>query len=308
MPWLRWFRLGSGMLAWSGLLLAPAWATGLLSPMGPVAAEQQTHLWRVVAITAIAVLPVIFGVPLIAWRYARRRRGTYRPDFAYSGPLEIAMWGVPAVLVVILGFWLWQSASRYDPYQPLGPDPLDVEVVGLDWKWVFLYPEQHIATVGSLVLPVGRPVRLRLTTDTVMQSFMIPELAGQIYAMPGMVTEQNLIADRTGIMEGLNTQFNGDGFAGQTVRVETMAEDDWEAWLKAHGSAPTLDNAAYAQLAAAGTLDDARRQFGIGEGDVVLQLGDPELFETVVHRYHGGQPVDEQQQPGSSQYRAGAKP
>lgn len=304
---------GLRRFTWALALLAgmavPAWAEGLLRPMGPVAAEQQVHLLRVIGITAIAVLPVLIGVPLIAWRYARRRRGTYRPDFEFSGPLELVMWGVPAVLVAILGFWLWQSTSRLDPYKALGPDPLQVEVIGLDWKWLFIYPEQHVATLGRLVLPVGRPVRLRLTTDTVMQSFMVPALAGQIYAMPGMVTEQNLIADAAGTMVGRNTQFNGVGFAGQTVDVETLATPDWQAWVSTAANLPALDADTYAELARAGTLEDARKQLGLSDGQpILLQLADDTLFDDVLGRYHDGKPVTGALQPGAPAYQPEAKP
>lgn len=284
------------------LIASPALAIGILEPRGPVAAEQQLQMLRVAGITAIAVLPVLIGVPLIVWRYRRGKGGVYRPDFAYSRALEIAMWGLPAVLVLILGGWLWHSTSRLDPYVPLGPNPLRIEVIGLDWKWLFLYPEQNLATVGSLVLPVGRPIELTLTTDTVMQSFMISALAGQIYAMPGMVTRQNLMATSMGTMQGRNTQFNGVGFSGQTVVVEALSVADFESWTQSQGKAPLLDAKAYALLAGAGTLDDARQQFAITQGNIVLNLAEPDLFNAVVNRYHKGQPIADFLQPGSPGY------
>lgn len=290
------------------LLAGSALADGLLTPMGPVAAQQQLHLWRVIGITAIAVVPVLVGVPIIVWRYRRQRHSTYRPDFGFSGHLEAVMWGVPVVLVAILGFWLWQSTVRLDPYKPLGPDPLEIDVVGLDWKWLFLYPEQHLASVGTLVLPVDRPVQLRLTTDTVMQSFMIPSLAGQVYAMPGMISEQNLVADTAGITKGRNVQFNGAGFARQDFPVNLLPDAQWQAWTAGHADAPALDADAYAQLARAGTLDDAREQFGLQEGSLVLNLVDESLFQSIVGRYHDGRPVEPASQPGAAAYLPGNQP
>ena len=235
----------------------PALGQGFLTPEGPVAAAQREHLIRVTMVTMIAVLPVLIGVPLILWRYRRGGRGAYRPGFDFSAPLEIAMWGVPAAIIVLLGTWLWQSTEALDPYEPLGTDPLQVQVIGLNWKWLFLYPDQGIASIGTLAIPAGRPVRLQLTTDTVMQSFMVPALAGQIYAMPGMVSDLNLMASRVGTLTGANTQFNGTGFAGQQVDVQVMTPDDWTAWVQGGTTAPSLDAARYARLGVAGTTAQA---------------------------------------------------
>lgn len=297
-------RLCNLVLSVSLLLLTacPALAIGILQPKGPIAAEQQLQMLRVAGITAIAVLPVLIGVPLIVWRYRRGKGGSYRPDFAYSRVLELVMWGLPAVLVVILGGWLWHSTSRLDPYVALGPDPLQIEVIGLDWKWLFLYPEQRLATVGSLVLPVDRPIELKLTTDTVIQSFMIPALAGQIYAMPGMVTRQNLMAETISVMQGRNTQYNGVGFSGQTVVVETLSAADFERWTQGQSRAPILDTSAYTLLARAGTLDEVRQQFSIAQGAIVLNLVTPDLFDAVVERYHRGRPITSSRQRGAPDY------
>jgi cytochrome o ubiquinol oxidase subunit 2 len=280
-----------------------AWAQGMLSPLGPVAEAQRDHLLTVTGLTMIAVLPVLIGVPLILWRYRRGRNATYRPDFEYSRGLEIVMWGGPLVLVALLSGLLWRSTLALDPYRPLGPDPLEVQVVGLDWKWVFLYPEQGVATVGTLVVPEGRPVTLKLTTDTVMQSFMVPALSGQIYAMPGMVTTQNMLAVQTGTTEGRNMQFNGPQFAAQSVQTEVLSEEDWSNWMQQAATAPVLDTASYAELARAGTLADARTLFDIAEGPVRLRLGTTDLFASIVNRYHRGTAVPATSQPGAPGYQ-----
>ena len=289
------------VLAFLVLVASPAWAQGFLTPMGPVAEDQRAHLIRVTALTMIAIVPVLIGVPLLLWRYRRGRHAAYRPGFEFSAPLEIIMWGVPTAIIIVLGFWLWQSTHKLDPYRPLGPDPLQVQVIGLNWKWLFLYPDQGVASIGTLLIPQGRPVQLKLTTDTVMQSFMVPALAGQIYAMPGMVTDLNLMADAEGEATGRNTQFNGAGFADQSVTVRAVDDAGWQAWIAQAADAPALDSATYAQLARPGSTADAASALGLP--DTRMRLSEPDLFQTVVHRYHDGQPLAPDQQPGAPGYQ-----
>ena len=204
-----------------------------LQPMGPVAEEQFSHLIRVVGITMIVILPVLLGVPFILWRYRYSKpRGDYTPEWEFSKKLEYALWGVPVLVVAVLASWLWYSTDKLDPYETLGPDPLQVQAIGLDWKWLFIYPEEGIATVDELVVPVGRPVEITLTTDTVMQSLLIAPLTGQIYAMPGMTTKLNFSATRTGEAEGENTQFNGNGFGRQKFTVRALAPKDYASWVR----------------------------------------------------------------------------
>jgi cytochrome o ubiquinol oxidase subunit 2 len=287
-------------------IATPALADGMLTPLGPIAADQRAHLIRVTVLTMIAVLPVLVGVPLILWRYRRGRRAKYSPDFDYSAPLEAAMWGVPALIVATLGYWLWQSTLSLDPYKPLGKDPLRVEVIGLDWKWLFLYPDEGVASIGTLAIPAGRPVSLSLTTDTVMQSFMVPSLAGQIYAMPGMVTHLNFLASRPGTATGANTQFNGAGFSTQTVTVDALTENAWQAWIDNARAGPELTASSYTKLAARGTQADVQKALGIGDGPLRLRLDDRTLFNEVVQRYHDGKALPAARQPGAPAYGAEA--
>lgn len=298
-------------LGLAGLGLAgPAHAAdSFLMPLGAVAEAQRAHLIRVVAITMIAIVPVLVGVPLILWRYRRRGRGAYRPAWDRSTPLEIVMWGVPVAIIGVLGFWLWHATAALDPYDAVGPDPLEVQVIGLDWKWLILYPKEGIATVGEMALPVGRPVSIRLTTDTVMQSFFVSALAGQIYAMPGMTTRLNLVADRAGTTEGENTQYNGDGFAEQKFALHALPEADWRDWVaRVRGSALALDDSTYARLARRSTLAEARLALAPGQADGPLLFGSasPGLFERVLNRYHQGVPVPPELQPGAPGFMAGA--
>ncbi len=290
------------ILAGVGLLLAsPVLAQNFLTPEGPVAQDQFTHLIRVTWLTLIAVLPVLVGVPLILWRYRRGRGATYRPEFEFSAPLEIAMWGIPAAILLVLSVWLWESNKKLDPYLPLGPDPLQVQVIGLNWKWLFIYPDQGLASIGTLAIPADRPVELRLTTDTVMQSFMVPALAGQIYAMPGMVTKLNLMADKPGTLTGANTQYNGTGFSGQDIDVQVMTEDNWQAWVSEGSDAPGLDAASYRQLGLPGSSAEATAMLALP--DTRMRLVETDLFDQVVRRYHNGKPVGPAQQPGAPGYQ-----
>lgn len=264
-------------------------AQSFLQPMGPVAEEQATHLLRVVAITMIVILPVLIGVPVLLWRYRlNSEKAKYTPEWESSGRLELVLWGVPVVIVIVLASWLWYSTSKLDPYKPLGENPLQVQAIGLDWKWVFIYPEAGVATVDELAIPVGRPVELTLTTDTVMQSMLIAPLAGQIYAMPGMTTKLNFSAARTGTAEGENTQFNGNGFGRQKFTVIALEPDGYDAWVSRARSAPMLDDATYAVLRRRSVLADARADLELSRDATPLYFSGPDsaLFQRVVEKYH----------------------
>lgn len=290
---MSWIKMGAGcLLACMPAKFAMASETlqqSFLQPMGPVAEEQFTHLLRVVGISMVVILPVLIGVPLILWRYRYSRpRGEYTPEWEFSKKLEFSMWGIPALVVIVLSSWLWYSTAKLDPYTRLGPEPLQVQVIGLDWKWLFIYPDEGIATVGELAVPVGRPVELTLTTDTVMQSFLIAPLTGQIYAMPGMTTKLNFSATRAGQAEGENTQYNGDGFGRQKFTVRALAPDDFSAWISRGQSGLTLDENTYDTLRRQTVLIDARGDLGLDKGDepIFMSLGQENLFQQIVAKYH----------------------
>lgn len=225
---------------------------GVVGQAGPIAAGQW-HLYEIVGAVLVFVAgPVLLLTPLIAWHYRlSNRHAAFRPDWNFSWPLEGLIWIPPIGIVIGLAVVLWHYTHTLDPYRPIAsPLPaLEIEAVALDWKWLFVYPDQHIATINQLAIPVGRPVHVRLTSGTVMQSMLIPQLAGQIYAMPGMTTQLNLAASQPGVYRGENTQFNGPGFQNEKFDVVAMPAADYQRWL-AHvgGTAPALDAAAYAQL------------------------------------------------------------
>lgn len=210
----------------------PASAKGFIDPAGPVAAAQLEHFGVITLIMLLVVVPIFVAVPWILLRYRRGGQGKYRPDWDFNWVVEATIWGIPIIIIVLLGSALWSHTQEYDPYRPLGDDPLQIEVVSLDWKFLFLYPEQGVATVDYLALPLNRPVTLTLTSGTVMQSFMVPQLAGQSYTMAGMKTLLNLSADRSGEFVGRNTQYNGDGFATQSFRTVVMPQEEFNTWVQ----------------------------------------------------------------------------
>jgi len=287
----------------------PTVPESMFDPMGPVAAEQKAHMIRVVLLTMIAIVPVLIGVPLLAWRYRRRpgSKAKYTPNWGFNGWLELTMWGVPIAIIVVLAGALVYSTKLLDPARPIGPEPMQVQAIGLNWKWVFIYPEQGVATIDRLVIPVGRPVELVMTSDTVMLSPMAAALSGQIYVMPGMVTRQNLQADRAGSTTGRNMMYNGDGFADQAFTVDAVPAQAFKTWASAaSGSTVVLGAADYARIAAPGTGEQALKTLGLSDGaGGAMRLGDPALFQQVVRRYHGATPITAEMQPGTDRYDGG---
>lgn len=287
-----------------------------MSPEGSVAAAQLSHLWEVVLLTLVAIVPVLILVPLILWRYryGRRAGGRYLPDWGKSTRLDLLMWGVPFVIIAILSVLLWRSVTALDPYRPLATpaEATPVEVVGLDWKWLFLYPDLGIATVGEMAFPADEQLALELTSDTVMQSFIISALGGQIYVMPGMRTLLHVNADRPGIFEGENMQYSGTGFHAQKFQARALTDEDFAAWVaNVRTNGQPLDHATYAILAARGDVADARRALitaghapnAAPPDQLWFTLPDTGLFAEVLGRYTNAEPVDPTAQPGSPLYR-----
>lgn len=226
--------------------------TAVLSPAGPVAEGDRIVLLDSLAIMLAIVVPTILAILGFAyWFRASNPRARYRPDWAYSGRLELIVWSIPALVVFFLGGIAWISAHLLDPAVPLKSknEPLRIEVVSLDWKWLFIYPEQNLASVNRLVVPVGVPLDLKITSASVFNVFFVPRLGSMIYAMYGMTTRLNLQADRAGVYPGLSAHFSGDGFPGMAFDVHAVAPEQfaqWAATTRAGGAA--LDEAAYLGL------------------------------------------------------------
>jgi cytochrome o ubiquinol oxidase subunit 2 len=200
---------------------------------------------------AIAV-PTIAAIFAFAfWFRASNTRARHLPDFAYSGRLELLVWSIPALVVFFLGGIAWISSHLLDPAEPLKSkaEPLQVQVVSLDWKWLFIYPQQNVASINQMVVPVGVPLDLRITSASVFNVFFVPRLGSMIYAMYGMTTRLNLQADQSGVYPGLSAHFSGDGFPGMAFDVHAVSPEQFTQWAAATaGSGPVLDEAAYREL------------------------------------------------------------
>ena len=227
----------------------------MLDPAGPVATGERTILLNSLAIMLAIVIPTILVTLGTAWWFrAGNRKAVYRPDWSYSGRLELLVWSIPLLVIIFLGGIAWIGSHDLDPPRPLASTrrPLVVQVVAMDWKWLFIYPEQGVASVNRLVLPVGRPVAFRITSATVMNSFFVPQLGSQIYAMAGMDAKLNLQADRIGRFEGLSAHYSGAGFADMRFSVDAVRADRFAAFVDdARRAGPVLDGRAYGALGSA---------------------------------------------------------
>jgi cytochrome o ubiquinol oxidase subunit 2 len=226
---------------------------GVLDPKGPIAAAGREILFNSLAIMLAIVIPTILATIGVAfWFRSSNRRARYRPDFTYSGRLELLVWSIPAMSVLLVGGVAWIGAHDLDPRKPIasGVDPIRVQVVSLDWKWLFIYPDQGIASVNHLTVPVGTPVAFELTSSGVMNSFFVPQLGSQIYTMAGMVTRLHLQADHEGTYPGLSANYSGDGFADMRFTVDAVPPEAFARWIDAARSTGLmLDAGTYAALA-----------------------------------------------------------
>jgi cytochrome o ubiquinol oxidase subunit 2 len=208
----------------------------LFNPAGPIGADERTVILTAIGLMLIVVVPVIVMTFVFARRYrASNPRATYAPKWARSRKIEAVVWLVPAVIVSALGVLTWKTTHAVSPYRPLASDqrPIDVDAIAMNWKWLFIYPGQHIATVNQLVIPTNVPVSFRLTSQTVMASFFIPRLGSQIYAMPGMRTKLHLVADRPGTFIGRNYQFSGRGYSWMRFKTIATSRKNFDRWVRA---------------------------------------------------------------------------
>ena len=234
------------------VLLTSACNRGILDPVGPVGQAEKTIMINSTAIMLAIIIPTMLATIGIAWWFRRgNTKATYMPDWEYSGAIEMVVWAIPALTVMLLGGIAWIGSHDLEPSKPLVSkvQPLKVDVVSLDWKWLFIYPDQGIATVNQLVVPAGTPVSFRLTSATVWNVFWVPQMGTMIYTMPRMATRLNLQADRQGSFNGLSGHFSGDGFPGMQFQVQSLPPDQFAMWAQgARGSGLKLDGAGYAEL------------------------------------------------------------
>lgn len=215
----------------------------LLAPSGDIAMQQKDIMLISVWLMLIVIVPVIVLTLWFAWKYrASNAEATYRPEWHHSTILELIIWSVPLIIIIALGAITWVSTHSLDPYRPIeriseGRDvPMDtktlvVEVVAMDWKWLFIYPEEGIALVNELAAPVDRPIEFRITSTTMMNSLFIPALAGQIYAMPGMQTKLHAVINKAGDYEGFSGNYSGAGFSHMRFRFHGLSEAEFASWV-----------------------------------------------------------------------------
>ena len=259
----------------------------MLNPAGDVAAQQGHLVITATLLMLIIIVPVIIATLVFAWKYRQGNQDApYAPDWHHSTVLELVIWTVPLMIIIALGTLTWIATHKLDPYRPLdridaqrpvaaGVRPLEVQVVALDWKWLFLYPEQGIATVNELAAPVDRPIHFKLTASSTMNAFYVPDLAGMIYSMPGMQTELNAVINRAGVFKGLASHYSGPGFSGMTFKFHGLPEADFEQWVrKARAEGQALDQASYLQLAKPSERDPVQRFASVQPG----------LYERILNR------------------------
>ena len=244
--------------SWRATLLLPlalaACSPAVLDPAGPVAANEKTILLNSLAIMLAIIVPTILATLAFAWWFrAGNARAKYRPDWSYSGRLELLVWSIPVLAIIFLAGITWVGSHQLEPSRPLESKqrPLTVQVVSLDWKWLFIYPDQGVASINRLVIPAGTPVAFRITSATVMNSFFVPRLGSQIYAMSGMDAKLHLQADRPGRFRGISAHYSGAGFADMGFAVDAVPPAAFGQWVAATRTAgPALDGPAYSRLAA----------------------------------------------------------
>ncbi len=230
---------------------------GVLTPQGPVGEAERTILFDSMAIMLAIIVPTIIATLIFAWWFrSSNERASYQPDFVYSGRIELVVWGIPALVILFLGGIIWIGSHQLDPADARSvpgaseKDALPIQAVSLDWKWLFIYPDQNVAAVNQLVVPVGRPIHFTLTSASVMNVFFVPELGSMIYTMNGMTTELYLQADHPGEYYGRSAHFSGDGFPGMEFKLTAASQDVFDSWTKAaQAGGPALDRAAYRALA-----------------------------------------------------------
>lgn len=253
---------------------------GILDPKGPVAADEKSLILTATALMLLVVVPVIILTLVFAWKYrASNKEAVYTPKWSHSTRIEAVVWLIPCVIIAFLATLTWFTTHKLDPYRPIESSnkPIRVEVVALNWKWLFIYPDLNIATVNQLAFPKAVPVNFRITSDTVMNSFFIPQLGGQIYAMAGMQTQLHLIASEAGRYKGFSANYSGAGFSGmkfEAIATDTPAQfEQWVATVRASGQ--TLDATAYRALATPSENDPVR----------YFAAATPRLFDAIVHKY-----------------------
>ncbi|MGW8462899.1 ubiquinol oxidase subunit II [Pseudomonas sp. CLCA07] len=270
-----------GLLPLLGTLLLGGCNMTLLDPKGQVGLDERNLIITATLLMLLVVVPVIVMTFLFAWKYrASNTDAVYTPKWSHSTKIEIAVWAIPVLIIIALGYVTYKSTHALDPYKPLESDvkPVTIQVVSMDWKWLFIYPEQGIATVNKIVFPANTPINFQITSDTVMNSFFIPGLGGQIYAMAGMQTKLHLIANQNAEFDGISANYSGAGFTGMKFKAIATSQADFDAWVSDVKKAPKqLEKAEYEALSKPSQNNPVE----------LYSSFTPNLFQTIVDKYEG---------------------
>ncbi|WP_034912783.1 MULTISPECIES: cytochrome o ubiquinol oxidase subunit II [Erwinia] len=255
--------------------------SALLSPKGQIAMEQRSLILTAFGLMMIVVIPAVLMAVVFAWKYrASNTNAKYSPNWSHSNKVEAVVWTVPILIILFLAILTWKSTHALEPGKPIASDvkPIEIDVIALDWKWLFIYPEQGIATVNQIAFPANTPVNFKITSNSVMNSFFIPTLGSQIYAMAGMQTKLHLIANEPGTFNGISSNFSGRGFSGMKFKaIATPDNAAFEQWVaNAKTSSHTLT-----------TMDDFEKLAAPSENHPVefFSTANPELFKQVIGKY-----------------------
>jgi len=278
-----------GLLPLFGMLLLGGCNMTLLDPVGQIGVDEKNLIITATLLMLLVVVPVILMTLVFAWKYrASNKNATYAPKWSHSTKIEVVIWTVPILIIIALGVITYKSTHALDPYRPIESDvkPVTIEVVAMDWKWLFIYPEQGIATVNKIVFPANTPVNFRITSDTVMNSFFIPGLGGQIYAMAGMQTKLHLIANKNAELDGISANYSGAGFTGMKFKAIATSQAEFDAWVSEVKASPKqLDTAEYEALTKPSQNNPVELYSSVK----------PNLFQTIIDKYEGmkpGKPVN----------------
>ena len=291
-----------GLLPLFGMLLLGGCNMTLLDPVGQIGVDEKNLIITATLLMLLVVVPVILMTLVFAWKYrASNKNATYAPKWSHSTKIEVVIWTVPILIIIALGVITYKSTHALDPYRPIESDvkPVTIEVVAMDWKWLFIYPEQGIATVNKIVFPANTPVNFRITSDTVMNSFFIPGLGGQIYAMAGMQTKLHLIANKNAELDGISANYSGAGFTGMKFKAIATSQAEFDAWVSEVKASPKqLDTAEYEALTKPSQNNPVELYSSVK----------PNLFQTIIDKYEGMKPgkANPHEQEGTAEEAAQA--
>ncbi len=265
----------------AGAVLLSGCDSALLNPKGQIAMEQRSLILTAFGLMMIVVIPAVLMAVVFAWKYrATNTEAKYSPNWSHSNKVEAVVWTIPILIIIFLGVLTWKSTHALEPAKPLVSDvkPVEIDVVALDWKWLFIYPEQGIATVNQIAFPANTPVNFKITANSVMNSFFIPTLGSQIYAMAGMQTKLHLIANEPGTFDGISSNFSGRGFSGMKFKaIATKDDAEFQQWVAKVKAAPNTLT----------TMDEFEKLASPSENHPVeyFSTANPELFKQIIDKF-----------------------